>query len=154
MPATEKFAPARTKEKKRITQTPAPAHALARHAVNAALAKKATDIIVLDMRAVSGVADYFVICNGESDLQVKAIYEAIEEEIKQHCDERPWHREGQEHRQWVLLDYVDLVVHVFIPEKRAFYDLERLWGDAPVEHVPEDAASAADVKLLQEPTTP
>ena len=121
-----------------------------RHAVEAALAKKAADIVVMDMCAVSGVADYFVICTGESELQVKAIYEAIEDEIKQACDERPWHREGQEHRQWVLLDYVDLVVHIFNPEKRAFYDLERLWGDAPMESVPAEASSAADIALLKE----
>jgi len=148
MQTTREFAPARTKDKKRKTQ--ATAQVLARHAVDAALAKKATDIVVLDMRAVSGVADYFVICNGESDLQVKAIYEAIEDAIKAACDERPWHREGQEHRQWVLLDYVDLVVHIFSPEKRAFYDLERLWGDAPFEQVAPEASSAADIQLLQE----
>ncbi len=66
--------------------------------------------------------------------------------------ERPWHREGQEHRQWVLLDYVDLVVHIFNPEKRAFYDLERLWGDAPMESVLAEASSVADVELLKEPS--
>lgn len=148
MQTTREFAPARTKDKKRKTQTTA--RTLAIHAVDAALSKKATDIVVLDMRAVSGVADYFVICTGESDLQVKAINEAIEDEIKEACGERPWHREGREHRQWVLLDYVDLVVHIFSPEKRTFYDLERLWGDAPMEHVPAEASSAADVELLQE----
>ena len=150
MGTTREFAPARTKEKKR--HTPTPVQVLARHAVEAALAKKATDLIVLDMRAVSGVADFFVICNGDSDLQVKAIYEAIEDRIKDQCDERPWHREGQQHRQWVLLDYVDLVVHVFSPEKRAFYDLERLWGDAPIEQVPPTVSSAADIALLQDPS--
>ncbi len=123
---------------------------LAAHAIDAALAKKAHDITVLDMRAVSGVADYFVVCTGESDLQVKAIFEAVEDRIKAQCQERPWHVEGADHRQWVLLDYVDLVVHVFIPEKRAFYSLERLWGDAPLERVPDDAASAEAVQLLQD----
>ena len=149
MRTTQDFAPARTKDKKRKTQTTA--RVLAIHAVEAALTKKAADIVVLDMRAVSGVADYFVICTGESDLQVKAIYEAIEDGIKDASGERPWHREGQEHRQWVLLDYVDLVVHIFSPEKRAFYDLERLWGDAPMEPVPTEASSAADIELLKEP---
>jgi len=145
------FTPARTKDKKRKTQTPA--RILALEAVEATLDKKAVDIVVLDMRAVTGVADYFVICTGGSDLHVKAIYEAIEERIREVCQERPWHREGQDHRQWVLLDYVDLVVHIFSPEKRAFYDLERLWGDASFERVPSDAASAADVQLLQQPST-
>ena len=148
MQTSREFAPSRTKEKKRKTHTPV--RALARHAVDAVLDKKALDIVVLDMRAVSGVADYFVICTGESDLQIKAIYEAVEDRIREACDERPWHREGQEHRQWVLLDYVDLVVHVFSAEKRAFYDLERLWGDAPCEHVSDETSSAADIELLQE----
>ena len=71
---------------------------LASHAVEAALAKKAADIVVMDMSAVSGIADYFVICTGESELQVKAIYEAIEDEIKQACGERPWHRLFDLHR--------------------------------------------------------
>ncbi len=148
MRTTKDFAPARTKEKKRKTRTPA--RVLAAHAIDAALEKKAHDVTVLDMRQVSGVADYFVVCTGESDLQVKAIFEAVEDRIKARCQERPWHVEGAEHRQWVLLDYVDLVVHVFITEKRAFYDLERLWGDAPIEHVADEAASADEVLLLQE----
>lgn len=148
MNPTPKFAPARTKEKKRKTTTPP--RVLAAQAIEAAIEKKAVDIVVLDMHAVSGVADYFVICTGESDLQVKAIFEAVEDRIRQVCHERPWHHEGTDHRQWVLMDYVDLVVHIFSPEKRAFYDLERLWGDAPHERVPEAASSAADIHLLQE----
>ena len=152
METSRDFAPSRTKDKKRRSLTPV--RMLARHAVDAVLSKKALDIVVLDMRAVSGVADYFVICTGESDLQVKAIHEAVEDTIREQCEERPWHREGQEHRQWVLLDYVDLVVHVFNPEKRAYYDLERLWGDAPREEVTEDVSSADDVELLQEPAAP
>jgi ribosome-associated protein len=101
------------------------------------------------MRSVSGVADYFVLCNGSSELQIKAIIDAVDERIFERCGERPWHTEGYEHLQWVLLDYVDVVVHVFNGEKRAFYGLERLWGDAPTEHVPEEA-SAAQVRLLQD----
>ncbi len=152
MNPTQKFAPARTKEKKRKTLTPA--RSLAAHAIEAAIEKKALDIVVLDMHEVSGLADYFVICTGEVDLQVKAIFEAIEDRIKEACHERPWHHEGTEHRQWVLMDYVDLVIHIFSPEKRAFYDLERLWGDAPLERVPEEVSSAADIHMLQESSTP
>ncbi|MDQ7041031.1 MAG: ribosome silencing factor [Rhodothermus sp.] len=122
---------------------------LARHAIDAALEKKAKDLVLMDMRQVSGVADYFVLCTGQSDLQIRAIAEAIEERIEQHCQERPWHIEGWEHLQWVVLDYVDVVVHIFTPEKRAFYGLERLWGDAPQEQITEDR-SGADVQLLQE----
>ena len=148
MSLTSEFTPARSRDKQRKTQTPA--RILAAHAVEAALGKKAHDITVIDMREVSGVADYFVVCSADADLQVKAISEAVQERIVEQCDEKPWHREGVEHRQWVLLDYVDLVVHIFIAEKRAFYDLERLWGDAPIEHVPDTAASADEVALLQE----
>ncbi|SHK19045.1 ribosome silencing factor [Rhodothermus profundi] len=127
-----------------------PSRVLARHAVDAALEKKAQDLVVIDMRQVSGVADYFVLCTGQSDLQIRAIAEAIEERIEQCCQERPWHVEGREHLQWVVLDYVDVVVHIFTPEKRAFYNLERLWGDAPQEQVTEDR-TGAEVQLLKEP---
>ena len=151
MSITKDFTPARTKGKKRKTQTPA--RVLAAHAVDAALDKKARDSTVIDMREVSGVADYFVICSAEADLQVKAIVEAIEDRIEATCDERPWHTEGVEHRQWVLLDYVDVVVHIFMAEKRAFYDLERLWGDAPTEHVPETAESSEAVDMLRPAST-
>ena len=96
------------------------------------------------------MADYFVIATGDSDLQIKAIVDGIEMRIKEQCGERPWHIEGREHRQWVLLDYVDLVVHIFDQERRLFYDLERLWGDAPAEQIPDDADSSAAVQLLQE----
>lgn len=122
---------------------------LAVHAVDAALSKKAHDVTVMDMRGVSGVADYFVMCTGDSDLQIRAIADAVDEELREKLGERPWHREGYEHLQWVLLDYVDVVIHIFSREKRAFYELERLWGDAPIELVPEDA-SGDSVKILQE----
>ncbi len=121
------------RRKAHLKQTPV--HVLVQHAVEAAMDKKAEDVVVMDMRAVSGLADYFVICTGASDLQVKAIHENVEDRIKAACGERPWHREGEEFRQWVLLDFVDLVVHVFLPERRAFYDLERLWKDAPQERM-------------------
>ena len=125
-----------------------PAHALAGHAIDAILDKKGKDVVVMDMRGISGVADLFVVCTGESDVQIRAIAEAVVERIRERCDERPWHKEGLDHLQWVLIDYVDLVVHVFNPEKRAFYSLERLWGDAPIEPVAE-TASADEVELLR-----
>lgn len=133
--------------RKRATSTPV--QALARTAVDAILDKKGFEIRVLDMRKVSGVADFFVVASGAADLQVRALADAVREEIKDAHGELPWHTEGQDHLQWVVLDYVDLVVHLFLPEKRAFYNLERLWGDAPVEDV-ETEGSAADVKLLQD----
>jgi ribosome-associated protein len=125
------------------------ARLLAIEAVDAVLDKKAHDVAVMDMHGVSGVADYFVVCTGDSDLQIRAIADRVEERLREQYGERPWHREGYEHLQWVLLDYVDLVVHVFTAERRAFYGLERLWGDAPVEQVPDESSGGA-VRLLQE----
>jgi len=127
-----------------------PARLLAREAVDALLDKKARDIVVMDVRGISGVADVFVIATGDSDLQIKAAVDAVRERLRERFEERPWHVEGYEHRQWVLVDYVDLVVHVFLEERRRFYDLERLWGDAPRESV-EDEGQAADVGILAEP---
>ncbi len=146
MNALEKQISSNRKSRKRSSQNPA--HVLAAHAVDAMIDKKAHDITVMDMRQVSGVADYFVICTGDSDLQIKAVADAIRERIREQCDERPWHTEGTNHRQWVLLDYVDVVAHIFTQDKRQFYDLERLWGDAPSEDVADDASSI-DVELLQ-----
>jgi len=134
------------------TRTPgAPARELARHAINAMLEKKGRDIVVMNMHHVSGVADFFVLCTANSDMQVKAVVDAVQERIKKQAQEGAWHVEGYEHRQWVLLDYVDVVVHVYRQEKREFYNLERLWGDAASEAVPDDAEDASDVALLQTP---
>ncbi len=123
-----------------------PARELAALIVEAMQSKKAADVTVIDVRKVSGVTDYFVIATGGSDIQVRAIAEGVREDVKEQAGERPWKREGTQHNQWVVLDYVDVVVHVFDRERREYYDLERLWGDAPVEHVADDADTVA---LLQ-----
>jgi len=125
-----------------------PVNELAQMAVEAAISKKAYDIVIMDMREVSGVADIFVLCTGSSDLQIKAIAEAVRMQIKENAQELPWHTEGTNNMQWVLLDYVDLVVHVFSEEKRTFYDLERLWNDAPKEEVDEDTV-VESIAMLQ-----
>jgi ribosome-associated protein len=117
-------------------------------AIEAILSKKGRDIVVLDVHEVSGVADFFVVATGDSDLQIKAIYGEIRELIRTAAGEKPWHSEGTDHLQWVLMDYVDLVVHIFNSEKREFYSLERLWGDAPREEVPDDG-TADQVSLLK-----
>ena len=140
--------PPPTEAKNRTTTTPA--RLLAACAIDAALEKKAHDVVVMDMRQVSGIADFFVICSGDSDLQIKAIVDAVRARIRERFDERAWHLEGYEHRQWAVVDYVDLVFHAFTREKRAFYDLERLWGDAIVETVPAEG-EAADVQILRGP---
>ena len=102
---------------------------LVRAAAEAAQSKKAFDIVALDLRDLHGVADYFVICSASSDVQVKAVAEAIEEKLRE-FGARPWHIEGQEGRRWVLLDYVEMVAHVFHERTREYYTLDRLWGDA------------------------
>ncbi len=143
----------RTNPVTRKRTPPNPAHRLAALAVDAAMEKKAENVSVLDLRGISGVADYFVLATGSSDLQIRAIANAIQDEIEETCDERPWHKEGLEHLKWVLLDYVDVVVHIFTREKREHYGLERLWGEAEVESVPEDGDSE-DVPFLQETASP
>ncbi len=102
---------------------------LLRAAANAAVAKKSHDPIALDLRDLDGVCDYFFICSASSEVQVKAIAEHVEEQLKTH-GARPWHIEGFEGRRWVLLDYVEVVVHVFHEKTREYYMLDRLWGDA------------------------
>ena len=102
---------------------------LVRRAAAAALSKKAFDPVALDLRDLDGVCDYFLICSAASDVQVGAVAEAIEEKLGE-AGARPWHVEGREGRRWVLLDYVELVVHVFHHKTREYYLLDRLWGDA------------------------
>lgn len=120
---------------------------LAHHAVDAILDKKGRDILVLDVHEVSGVADIFILATGDSDLQIKAIVDNVSMDLREQTGEKPWHVEGGEYNQWVLLDYVDLVVHIFNEEKRSYYSLDRLWGDAPQEAVPDDG-SADSIALL------
>lgn len=98
-------------------------------AAAAAVAKKAHNPVAMDLRDLECVSDYFLICSGSSEVQVKAIAEAVEEKLREH-GHKPWHVEGLTGRRWVLLDYVDLVVHVFHEKTREYYLLERLWGDA------------------------
>ena len=102
---------------------------LVRRAASAALAKKAHALVALDLRDLEGVSDYFFICSARSDVQVKAVADAIEDGLDER-GARPWHVEGREGRRWVLLDYVEVVVHVFHEKTREYYMLDRLWGDA------------------------
>lgn len=105
--------------------------------VEAARAKKAVGLTVLDLRSGSAFADYFVICSGQTGRQVRAIVDAIEEALKK-AGVRPSHIEGYEHAEWVLVDCFDFIVHVFTPQTRTFYSLERLWGEAVEIHLPDD----------------
>lgn len=93
--------------------------------------KKAIDLVELDLRGILGYADYFVICTGNTDRQVKAIHDGIHQGMKQDHGVLPHRVEGLPQAQWVLMDYLDVVVHVFTPDTRDFYRLEQLWGEAP-----------------------
>ena len=96
--------------------------------------KKATDIIVMDLRGTNNsVADFFVICTGNSDTQIDAISTSIDDTVYKECNENPWHIEGKATKEWMLIDYITVVAHVFKKEIRDFYNLENLWGDARVE---------------------
>jgi ribosome-associated protein len=101
-----------------------------RRAGELALERKARDVMVLDLTGISSATDHFLLATGNSDVQVKAIAEHILDELKKAGD-RPEHVEGLEGGRWVLLDYIDYVIHVFHPQAREFYQLESLWGDAP-----------------------
>lgn len=98
---------------------------------NSIFEKKGTDVKIIDLRNVTSVTDYFIICSADSDTQVKAIADHIEKSLKDE-GEKVWHKEGYSALQWVLLDFVDVVVHVFRNEIRNIYNLEKLWGDAPI----------------------
>jgi ribosome-associated protein len=99
-------------------------------AARAAAAKQATDVTILDVHGLIVITDYFVIASGETDRQVKTILEEVERAVRD-LGEKPVRREGDADSRWVLLDYIDVVVHVFAQEEREYYDLERLWRDAP-----------------------
>jgi ribosome-associated protein len=99
-------------------------------AIRAARDKQASDLVVLDLRKAGGFTDYFVICTGNNARQISAIADAIEEQLKTALAERPALSEGSNKSEWVLLDYFDFVVHIFSRDCRAYYGLERLWGNA------------------------
>ncbi len=102
-----------------------------------ALSRRARNAVILDLRQLPSFTNFFVICSGISDTQVEGISNAVREELADNWNERPWHREGGRNADWVLLDYVDFVVHIFLEDKREFYNLERLWADAPQIEVPD-----------------
>ena len=106
----------------------------------AALDRRTEDVVILDMRGLMTICDFFVVCNGRSRLHVEAIAEEIDEQLARE-GAKPWHREGIPDSSWVISDFGDVVVHIFEPEARAFYNLEGLWGDAPRVEVPEPAAA-------------
>lgn len=100
-----------------------------RAALDAAMDKKAEEILVLDLRGLASFTDFFLICTGNSSRQLKSIADQVEESLKTQ-NRRPTHVEGYPKGDWILMDYVDFIVHIFTPSSRSYFDLERLWGDA------------------------
>ncbi len=105
-------------------------------AASAAVSHRAQNPVILDLRELDCFTDFFAIFSGISDIQVEGISEAVLEELEVNWDQRPWHREGAQKADWILLDYVDFVIHVFLEEKRSYYSLERLWAEAPHVEIP------------------
>ena len=108
---------------------------LSKLAIHGIQEKKGNDIIRLDLRNIhSSVSDYFVICHADSTTQVKAIATSVEAEVYKVTQQDPWRREGLQTADWIILDYFDVVVHIFKTDKREYYGVEDLWGDAEIEH--------------------
>ena len=105
--------------------------------IQAILDKKGEQIVSLDLRKIpEAVSDFFIICQASNNNQLRAIADNIEEEVKNQCGETPFKHEGRQAEQWILIDYVNVVVHIMLPEPRKFYQLEELWSDAPsMEHI-------------------
>ena len=113
---------------------------LAEVAVRGMQERKGTDIVVLNLKHLkNAVADYFIICSASSDTQLDALARSVEEEVEKLTGQSPWQSEGRTNREWILLDYVDVVVHVFLRDRRQFYALEELWGDAEFTYIEEPA---------------
>ena len=110
--------------------------------VKAAFDKKATNVVVLDLRKTPAFTDFFVLCSGQNARQVKAIADAVEDAMRA-AKIRPAHIEGYDRAEWVLMDYFNFIVHVFAPQTREFYSLERLWGDAERIEVKDSEPGAA-----------
>ena len=106
---------------------------LSKQIVSGMQERKASNIVVMDLREVSNsIVDFFVICSGTSDTQIDSIAESIEKEVLKSAQETPWSKEGGQNKEWIIIDYIDVVAHIFKKQTREFYGLEDLWGDAKV----------------------
>jgi ribosome-associated protein len=109
------------------------------------LSKKGSDVAIMDLREVSTTADYFVLCTADSDIQVRAIADEVWDATEKE-DERPWHEEGRRVSYWIVLDYVNVVAHIFHKDARTFYNLEHLWADAKITRVRDTQRKKAVTK--------
>ena len=112
---------------------------LSRFIADGMIEKKGLEIVIIDLREIKGtIADFFVLCTGNSDTHVDAIADSIEDLVYKNTKLEPWHAEGRQNKEWILLDYVDVVANVFKKDSRRFYSLEELWGDAGITRVDPD----------------
>lgn len=122
---------------------------LCRLVVHGMLEKKAANIVVMDLRKVkNSITDFFVICSGNTDTQIDAIATSVDEEVFKASKLNPWHQEGKQNKEWILLDYIDVVVHVFRKDRRKFYDLESLWGDAELTQIEESMEPEPEKQMM------
>jgi len=112
-------------------------YSLAKQVALLSIEKKAYDVVIIEIKEIASFTDYFVICSADSETQVKAIADYIDEEMKKKGTP-VWHSEGYEALRWVLLDFVDVVVHIFHKETRDYYNIEKLWGDAKIEQINDE----------------
>lgn len=108
----------------------------------ALLSRKGKDITVLDVSGLTTLTEYFVVCHGKSDVQVKALADAVDDDMRKEMGEKAWKKEGINARSWIILDFVNVVVHVLSKEKRDFYGIERMWNDAKVTYIKDDEKQA------------
>lgn len=101
--------------------------------------RKAQDIVILDVSELTTLTDYFVVCSGNSDTQIKAIADSVEEELLEKADEKAWKKEGLQARSWIILDFINTVVHVMSREKREFYNIEQMWNDAKITYIENES---------------
>jgi ribosome-associated protein len=108
---------------------------LVEHIVEGLKQRKAKDITILDVSDLTTLTDYFVICSGTSETQIKALADSVEDEVREQTGEKAWKKEGLQARSWIILDFINTVVHVMTQEKRDFYNIERMWNDAKVTYI-------------------
>ncbi len=111
---------------------------LAYFVANAAVSKKGDNITILDLRKISTMVDYFILITASSEIHARAIADDITKKLRK-LGIRRWHVEGRAHGHWILLDYVDVVIHIFLEEERSYYNIESLWGDAPMEKMESES---------------
>ncbi len=149
---TEKLKTA-PKESIQIKKKQATASALIQYAVKGIEEKKGNDIVCINLRKIPNSAcDYFVICEGNSRTQVQAIAGSVEEFVKKNTGSRPWHVEGLQNAEWVLMDYVNVAVHIFQPEARSHYGLESMWADAEIKEMKLNGAPVRKKKTIKAKT--